>query len=475
MIGDQQPVKVQPLDFHDTGKAFLAVQQQLDGYVTDLVRALGDHAGCGGIDDTARKFAQQYYRAVFTLGRCDGVAERIICDMAAGIDQAGYNHWHADAATVPGVAPNPPWTPVDPPLLLSRDIYTPELTGANGVLPPPFDNLVPLGDPGQIRHLSDAFRGYADRVDNARGDLHVELQSLFCNNSSADVTAMEDFWSRISGQQDIAIFQAVVDGARKIADALVDFAIWIEHAQNAVLDVIGNIVGDILEGIILGIVLGLISDGIGTIGEIINVIRQVGKGGELAVAISGAIATVNTEAAAAGAAVGGTIGLMTAAMNSSPTPNVNPADTTTPASIDDTQVANATTQMADQAGRGTIDESASRFNPDERAIADRLAADGRDVKAIPRGAGRTPDAEVDGRPVEFKTVKTNDANAGTIKNTLDKSARRGGQSPNIIVNAEGTSLSAQQAREGIQRYLGNKGYYESITIWLPDGTAVTWP
>lgn len=52
-----------------------------------------------------------------------------------------------------------------------------------------------------------------------------------------------------------------------------------------------------------------------------------------------------------------------------------------------------------------IDESQKTFSPQEKAIADLLASEGKKVKVLlETNQGRTADAEVDGIPTEFKSL-----------------------------------------------------------------------
>jgi hypothetical protein len=86
---------------------------------------------------------------------------------------------------------------------------------------------------------------------------------------------------------------------------------------------------------------------------------------------------------------------------------------------------------------GIIDESARTFNPKERRIAEVLASEGKDVKALPEGTipnERSADALVAGRPTEFKSLDPG-ASSGTIKNTVNQSLKGGGQARDIIVDA----------------------------------------
>ncbi|GAA4082518.1 polymorphic toxin-type HINT domain-containing protein [Actinomadura miaoliensis] len=111
-------------------------------------------------------------------------------------------------------------------------------------------------------------------------------------------------------------------------------------------------------------------------------------------------------------------------------------------------------------GRGIIDESEKGFDDDERKIAEKLAEEGKIVKAKEERAqrgetGRTGDSEVDGVPTEFKTLrgdkKNPTPNHNTVKRTLDSAT---GQAQHSVLNAQGSGMSRDQAMKGIRRYLG---------------------
>jgi Contact-dependent growth inhibition CdiA C-terminal domain len=125
---------------------------------------------------------------------------------------------------------------------------------------------------------------------------------------------------------------------------------------------------------------------------------------------------------------------------------------------------------------GRVDESARPFTPDERRLAEKLAAEGRDVKAIPESnvsEERSADAEVDGVVTEFKSIqlKTNPADSSTIRNILRDSKAKGGQARTIIIDAEQSTLTLADAARGVARHLGTGSrYYESITIRTTQGT-----
>ncbi|MEG4090234.1 CdiA C-terminal domain-containing protein [Microcoleus sp. Pol12B4] len=101
-------------------------------------------------------------------------------------------------------------------------------------------------------------------------------------------------------------------------------------------------------------------------------------------------------------------------------------------------VNNGTNQTPKQnsANCGSIDESERAFGATERAIAEFLEREGKNVKALVEktDGGRNPDAEVDGKPIEFKSLDAG-ATSATVKNQINNSIRRGGQARDIIIDA----------------------------------------
>jgi 8-oxo-dGTP diphosphatase len=95
------------------------------------------------------------------------------------------------------------------------------------------------------------------------------------------------------------------------------------------------------------------------------------------------------------------------------------------------------------------------------------------LKEIENSGSRNPDVTVDGVPAEFKTP--DGAGDNTIKNLLDKSAKRGGQARDIILDARDVPLTKEAARSGIRRHLGNvENAYDHIRI-VGQGFDITWP
>ncbi|MFE9422527.1 putative T7SS-secreted protein [Kitasatospora sp. NPDC006697] len=125
-------------------------------------------------------------------------------------------------------------------------------------------------------------------------------------------------------------------------------------------------------------------------------------------------------------------------------------------------------------GAGSIDESEKPFNPKERQIADTLQSEGKSVRAVKESevdGERRADAEVDGVPTEFKSMDPG-ATPNTVKNQLNSAK---GQASNAILDARGSGLDENSAREGLQKFLrNNPGRMDNIRI-IGDGYDITWP
>lgn len=124
----------------------------------------------------------------------------------------------------------------------------------------------------------------------------------------------------------------------------------------------------------------------------------------------------------------------------------------------------------EQYGGGSIDQRARVFQPAERAIAEALALRGATVTALAEDHSlrqRQPDALVDGRVTEFKSLRPGATDA-TIKNQL-RAAQ--GQAPNVVIDARNSGLDESSAALGARRFLGSPwahGRYTTILI-LGDG------
>lgn len=120
---------------------------------------------------------------------------------------------------------------------------------------------------------------------------------------------------------------------------------------------------------------------------------------------------------------------------------------------------------------GVIDQRDTRFSEREYDIAMLLAGEGREVRAVPRGRKRTPDALVDGVPWEWKSLDVG-ARDGTVNNRLSHAKR---QARNVVLDARRTSMNWEDADRGLRRFLGaHPGRLDCVRI-LGHGWEVRWP
>ncbi|WP_210585583.1 PrsW family glutamic-type intramembrane protease [Streptomyces sp. GESEQ-35] len=187
-------------------------------------------------------------------------------------------------------------------------------------------------------------------------------------------------------------------------------------------------------------------------------------GGGLALVGGGAVGVVTLEAAL-NAAVLGTAGVVLMA--------VTPGGETGGA-----QQSRAGRSGEGEGGKrrdGSIDESEKQFRPKERRIAETLQREGKDVKALKESevpGQKTADAIVDGVPTEFKTLDSGAA-PNSVKNTLNTAKK---QARDAVVDARGSGLGEDGAREGLGKFLRNNppGRMNSIRI-IGDGYSIHWP
>jgi hypothetical protein len=119
---------------------------------------------------------------------------------------------------------------------------------------------------------------------------------------------------------------------------------------------------------------------------------------------------------------------------------------------------------------GTIDESDWTFKGPEKLIAQKLAQEGYNVKAVPESTirrQRSPDALVSGngivnRPTEFKTPDPG-AKPKTIRNEVGHSIEGMGQARNMIIDARNSGLTRDQAQEGLG-LIRSRGKLDSVRV-----------
>lgn len=105
----------------------------------------------------------------------------------------------------------------------------------------------------------------------------------------------------------------------------------------------------------------------------------------------------------------------------------------------------------------SLDESARRLSHEEFRVARALAGEGHHVKSVAerRGRGRSADLEVCGTPVEVKSWLALPERRGVLpgpRSVVNKLISAEGQSPVVVLAAEGSGLTASAAAAGVASY-----------------------
>jgi hypothetical protein len=131
-------------------------------------------------------------------------------------------------------------------------------------------------------------------------------------------------------------------------------------------------------------------------------------------------------------------------------------------------------------GRGRLDESARRLSHEELAAATVLAGEGHRVVSLADlgRAGRHPDLEVCGWPVEVKAFVSAEfrRQVPTPQSVFNKLARAAGQSPHVVLFGVGSGLTPATVRRGLARYgAGDRAVppLSSVRV-LGDGFDLAW-
>ncbi|VVJ24135.1 Uncharacterised protein [Amycolatopsis camponoti] len=462
----QGVVDVTPEDFHVVALGLAEGQEQVHQIRLKLFTALDGNAGAAGAGDGAEAFERGYQSAMHTLVAAFFRAYDVLGSVAAGIDQAGLNHWTADNSSHPQPGPAP-WTPLLPPKAGGSPAWPGLLGPEEWWLPHGIGRYAPNADTGKLTNIQLAFEQAGDAVQALAADLKNSMFELVENNDSADIDALNDFWDRLAGGHDTAIFFVLPQFLRKLSTAFADFRVWVVDTRQRIEDSVRDVIDGAGLGLAIAGIVSILTEGAFDVlvgaAELLGIDVIGVLAGPIAELSAGAVATL--EGAEVLGAVAGGVTAMAMAVERTPEPNIEQADTT---------------KLGEELGErtGVIDQSESTFNQAERKIAERLAGEGHDVKALKPSTEpgvRTPDALLDGTPTEFKTIEATDPGSTKVMRVLDDSARKGGQAREIVVDAEGTSLTREAALEGVQRFKGlRKDAYDKIIIW-GDGWTIVAP
>lgn len=473
----KEPIDVEPECYDAASLVFgEKVYAQLYKAGTDLEGALAGSGAMAGSDPAGMRWAASYDEAARSVHAVVIDLETACLKIAVMLQQTGFNHGMADSASDP-TASAP--TPADPGVYLPGKRTVPNLPSAQGGSSHPpagwwliehtVGYLWPNGHPDQLRAATTAWTTCADAVVGASYYIPEAVQGILGQQSPEVHDAYivcNSMWEHIDD---------TAAACREVAKACSDFADGIDKAHH---DVEHELVV-LLEWTIAiqagGLIVGFFTAGIGEgAAQAAEAARVAATAGRVAKIIQTVVDLADTLTRAV-TSIFSTIGKVAQRLLRIERAEVSQATVTAaakaPAVIETTET--AAVEGLTSAAR--IDLSASTFNPNELKVASTLADEGKHVKAVPRSTERTPDAEVDGVPTEFKTIESDTPSSATVRNTLNSSAKDGGQAREIIIDSRHAPLNQAEAERGISRFLGQgKDAYDKIIIW-GKGWVVVWP
>ncbi|MFE2288517.1 hypothetical protein ACFXDJ_30670 [Streptomyces sp. NPDC059443] len=112
----------------------------------------------------------------------------------------------------------------------------------------------PDANSGTLRHAADAWRTFADAVDDVRTPVNNAASSLITNNSGEAIEAFGTFWGRYAKGNEAGWLSDLAKSSRQMAEALDKFAGAVDDAINKLWTQIGIDAAIIVGGIALAFV-----------------------------------------------------------------------------------------------------------------------------------------------------------------------------------------------------------------------------
>ncbi|MGQ4515731.1 CdiA C-terminal domain-containing protein [Streptomyces sp. DW26H14] len=471
--GGSQQIDLCPDDLNSSASGFASGQSRLDSIATTLSSALRSTAGMAGNDTYGRRFGGKYDAAAAALFHTFSAAVRAVGQASSALVTTANNYVKADHHSNPKGGKGAP--KLYPAPTVFTDIMYPDPDPAVGPghssVPSVIAKYWPNGHQDRLRDAAQAHRKASTALQALGHGLHQQVASLTDNNSDDSIHAMAAFWAKIweeGGNADKAPLSAAHQACDRLAKACDQFAHAIDEAHSSTEEKLAGV----------GIAVGLTS----AVGILLTPFT-LGASDAGAAALNGAEAAAilgGVELAAEGAVsdidsivIADVATELETAAGAVPEIETVDAETTEVSETLDDELAE--TEAREGSKEGGVDESAKQFNAKERRIADTLKDEGRNVKALKESSEsgvRTPDAEVDGRPTEFKSLDEG-ATPNTVKNQLNSAK---GQARDAIIDTRGSGLNEEGAREGLVKFLRNNppDRMNQIRI-IGDGYDITWP
>lgn len=462
-------IQITPAYVGLAAKGFAQGQVNIEDAWMRLQSKLTANAGMAGNDTFAHDFDARYSRGLQVAWKAFGSSVAALGGISLGLTTTANNYLKADHHSTTGRGTPPP------------AYLTPERVAQSITMAPPGSAVGP-GQPGlpgflakywpnghqdRLRAAAAAWMAAAKEVDGVGARLTTTIRDI-TDTGRRDAHAITDLWARVySPCNTRTVLGGLAEMCRAMAGACESYAKAIDRAHSSAEHRLAA----------AGIVIGLTT----AIALVLTVFTGGGSdaaGAELdaveAAAILGPVEAEATTAITEATAVIGddVVATVETAAAEAPTIEAVEAETTQLETALDEELAQ--TEGKSLGELGSIDESAKPFGDAERRIADLLKGEGKEVKSlkeVDRAGFRTPDAEVNGVPTEFKSLDPG-ASSSTVRNALSSAK---GQARDAIIDGRLSGISRDEAERGLRRFLGyNQGRMDKIRI-IGDGWEINWP
>ncbi|MGY5311641.1 WXG100-like domain-containing protein [Nocardia gipuzkoensis] len=456
---ESQKIAHEQRDYFTASEALTKVRDRTAKEHNELVGKLNSGlGGMAGTDDAGVQWARTYDEAVTAALQASLGLASTCTRMSNLVAAAAYNHAAAEAATARVAAPEPPIEQPEPFVLMAAH----SAAGSAGSAPRlwawvrDIAALVwPDGDTDRLRRAKEVWHEAADALDIAKIPLTAAVQMLQMQRSPEIPAAVA-----ACGETN-AHFLELETVYRLIGDCCGEYAQHLEDARNAILDELENMGWEILAWETGAFLLTPVTAGGSEVAghlalaarlrayvlRIGQVIEQLGKAAAI---VARACTAVTGRLRALLVKINEWLEKAKTALWRGGKPKPGPLK------------------------RGVIDESEKVFNGREKRIADLLADEGKEVKAIKESdvkGQRTYDATVDGVPTEFKSLDPGAGNSA-VKNALNSAK---GQADHAVIDSRASGLTREEAQRGLSRFLGaNPSRMKSVRI-VGDSWEINWP
>ncbi|GAA2418704.1 CdiA C-terminal domain-containing protein [Mycolicibacterium llatzerense] len=453
---------VDPQTYYDVGKGLYEKAGTVYNAFKTSVATLGETGSMAGSTDDGKAWAQSYdSRAADVLGAVNDLTKALE-NYGGVIIQAGYNHAMAEYNANPSRKGAPPVRPADPASVAGELTAPPSAGGPGTGL---IENIgvlehigipVPDGDTDKLGKASTAWNQLA----TGPGTTGV-VQALGGNAAKFRDTKSPEVDYIVKDLDELhQAADAVLGSCAELAQSCSEYKTSLDELRTKMKETVEDLVEELAISAAIGIATAFLSAGVGAFAATAKAAASIKK---YAGIIRGFIETwkisknIKSGVKKAHDVAGirkrleriKNLGRKGKGEEPKPEPKPTPK-------------------------RGKIDESAKPFSPEERKVADLLADEGKEVKALKEADSpgqRTPDALVDGKPTEFKSLSEGATNT-TVKNALNSAK---GQADNAVIDGRASGISKEEAQRGLDRFLGaNPDRMTNIRI-VGDGWEILWP